>query len=254
MPTTVMTNKALLFLLSSHTASDLILQIPQTDSSWKLLLDSQTLHLSFILTLWNRWSANMLSFSSKLSLQRFDLMYLKFWRLCCFCLSCIIRCVICVTWQASTPPLRTPAHSILSVTSSVIRLLHTVLLMIRTSAFCRMVAARPDRQTTRKRLQKNFKRRLKLGSRSYNNTSKCSFQVNLGLTDFVCKTYEIFQCCWFKVSFCVKSPPSLVAPQPVIHASWPAGKSWVGEGRQMGQMFWLRVTSLSSSIRAMSLS
>lgn len=51
-----------------------------------------------------------------------------------------------VTWQASTPPLRTPAHSILSVTSSLIRLLHTVLLMIRTSAFCRTETVRPGGQ------------------------------------------------------------------------------------------------------------
>lgn len=59
-----------------------------------------------------------------------------------------ISCLLCVivTWQASTPPLRTPAHSILSVTSSLIRLLHTVLLMIRTSAFCRTVAAWPGRR------------------------------------------------------------------------------------------------------------
>lgn len=58
-----------------------------------------------------------------------------------------------VTWQASTPPLRTPAHSILSVTSSLIRLLHTVLLMIRTSAFCRTETVRPGGRHNQSRLK-----------------------------------------------------------------------------------------------------
>lgn len=40
------------------------------------------------------------------------------------------------TWQASTPPLNTPAQIMRGVVPSSISLLHTALLIMRTSAFC----------------------------------------------------------------------------------------------------------------------
>lgn len=48
------------------------------------------------------------------------------------------------TWQASTPPCRFPAHSILGVTASSYSLLHVFLLMIFTEASWRRVASSPD--------------------------------------------------------------------------------------------------------------
>lgn len=51
------------------------------------------------------------------------------------------------TWQASTPPLSTPAHSMREVIWLLISWLHTVWLMIRTSAFCKVVALEPEGHT-----------------------------------------------------------------------------------------------------------
>lgn len=52
-----------------------------------------------------------------------------------------------LTWQASTPPDRTPAHIMREVIWPVISWLHTVSLMMRTCAFCSTVAPAPEINT-----------------------------------------------------------------------------------------------------------
>lgn len=51
--------------------------------------------------------------------------------------------MLTLTWQASTPPCRFPAQSILGVTASSYSLLHMFLLMIFTEASCKRVASSP---------------------------------------------------------------------------------------------------------------
>lgn len=55
-----------------------------------------------------------------------------------------------ITWQASTPPVSTPAHIIRDVICPAIKSLHTVWLMIRTCAFWSTDAADPESQNTQK--------------------------------------------------------------------------------------------------------
>lgn len=52
-----------------------------------------------------------------------------------------------ITWQASTPPVSTPAHIIRDVICPPIKVLHTVLFIIRTWAFWSTVAAIPESHT-----------------------------------------------------------------------------------------------------------